>query len=102
MTNRGQKERGVEHIAGSKVCFVLFIFFCMMAAHLTGPGGARAFDKASLERLKADACEYCDLTGADLTGVNLVSPDLQGATLTGTIWKDGSTCHPGSMGGYGK
>jgi hypothetical protein len=45
---------------------------------------AQAFDKAHLLKLKAlNACEDCDLRGANLSRANLSQADLQLANLTG-------------------
>ena len=52
---------------------------------------AQAFDKAHLLKLKAvNACEDCDLRGADLqlanlTGANLSQADLTGANLQNAV-----------------
>ena len=47
-------------------------------------GAAAALDQQDLRRLMSDnACEGCDLAGAELTGMRLAGTDLAGASLNG-------------------
>jgi uncharacterized protein YjbI with pentapeptide repeats len=49
--------------------------------------GALAFDKAKYQAIKdgQKACQWCDLSGANLANLNLTGADLVGANLTGAI-----------------
>jgi uncharacterized protein YjbI with pentapeptide repeats len=69
---------------------MITVFMAVLAGILFLSGEATAFDKASLDSLKgARKCPECDLTHADLYGVNLsraelISADLSNANLSGT------------------
>ena len=66
--------------------------------------GSVAFDAGDLQKLNtAKNCPQCDLSRADLRGVNLSISDmreakLRGANLNGATWTDGSICLGGSFG----
>ena len=51
---------------------------------LTGMTEANAFDNAKYQAVKAGKqdCPFCDLSGADFTGVKITGVDLSGANLT--------------------
>jgi len=62
----------------------VLLFGPVFATLLLMPGLARAFKQADLERVKAlYHCPGCDLSDADLTGVNLAYANLSGANLSG-------------------
>ncbi len=59
------------------------ILFCALLAIPLSAGIAAAFDQADIEKLKeVNRCESCDLSGADLTGVNLAYAELPKADLS--------------------
>ena len=63
----------------------LLIILCIPAVLLlSGPSESYAFDEASLRKFRAtNHCANCDLSGASLSGANLMKATLSGADLKG-------------------
>ena len=60
------------------------IFFMLTILLLIKSNSLYAFNESHLKRLTSqNECKFCDLSGADLRGVNLTRADLRGANLTG-------------------
>jgi len=60
-------------------CALFFVLLALFPA----AGTLCAFERADVDRLKElNRCESCDLSGADLTGINLAYADLTRANLS--------------------
>ena len=68
-------------VAGRGLCLWEIIIGVVLFMAL---GLAHAFDGADVQKLKTTKrCRNCDLTAAELPGLNLAGADLSGANLTG-------------------
>lgn len=60
-----------------------------VCSFLCAPAGVSAFNAQDLQKLNTtNKCSKCDLSGANLEGIDLYGANLSGANLKGTLFND--------------
>jgi len=69
-------------VAPKKIVLSLLLW---LSLNLVVTTTAIAFEASDVERLhRTNACEYCDLSNANLAAIKLIGADISGANLTGS------------------